>query len=256
MATEKLTVWTKSKIPADAVANMAELMEDFVIGGFQKTSLLDFPQKIACIVFTPRCNFQCGYCHNPELNGKKEAVIDLPSFFSFLESRKGKLDGVVITGGEPTLQKGLYQFIFEIKNMGFAVKLDTNGSNPLLLKKLIDDKLLDYVAMDIKAPFQKYHDVIKTKIPLENIKQSIDILLENKVDYEFRTTVVKEQLSFDDFEKIGELIKGAKNYYLQKFVPSKTLDEKFMGYSTYSNLEFETILGILQPYVETAKVRH
>ena len=230
-------------------------MDDFVIGGFQKTSLLDFPQKIACIVFTPRCNFQCGYCHNPELNGKKEAVIELPSFFSFLESRKGKLDGIVITGGEPTLQKGLYQFIFEIKSKGFAVKLDTNGSNPELLKKLIEDKLVDYVAMDIKAPFDKYHDVIKTKIPLEEIKKSIDILLENKIDYEFRTTVVKEQLNFDDFEKIGELIKGAKKYFLQKFEPSKTLDPEFMNYSTYSNLEFETISGILSKFVDFVKVR-
>lgn len=201
------------------------------------------------------CNFQCGYCHNPEFNGKKEAVIDLPSFFSFLEKRKGKLDGVVVTGGEPTLQKGLYQFIFEIKSMGFEVKLDTNGSNPDLLKKLIDENLLDYVAMDIKAPMDKYHEVTKSSVPLENIKKSIDILLENKVDYEFRTTVVKEQLCFDDFEKIGDLIKGAKKYYLQKFEPSKTLDESFMNCTTYSNLEFETIVGILQPFVEYAALR-
>ncbi len=233
-------------------------MEDFIIGGLQKTSLLDFPQKIACIVFTPRCNFQCGYCHNPELSGNIEkggAVIDLPAFFSFLEKRKGKLDGVVITGGEPTLQKGLYQFIFEIKSMGFAVKLDSNGSNPEILKKLIDDKLVDYIAMDIKAPFDKYHDVIKTPIPLEKIKESIDLLLEDKVDYEFRTTVVKEQLIFDDFEKIGQLIKGAKKYYLQKFEPSKTLDPKFAKATTYSNLEFETISGIVQPYVDFVGAR-
>ena len=234
-------------------------MDDFIIGGFQKTSLLDFPQKIACIVFTKGCNFQCGYCHNPEFNIIDGAVDEIPptlsEFFEFLKKRKGKLDGVVITGGEPTLQKGLYQVIFEIKNMGFAVKLDSNGSNPNILKKLIDDKLVDYIAMDIKAPFDKYHDVIKTKIPLENIKESIDLLLKNKVDYEFRTTVVKEQLNFEDFEKIGQLIKGAKKYFLQKFEPTKTLDSKFVEYSTYSNLEFEAICGILQPYVKTVKVR-
>ena len=109
--------------------------------------------------------------------------------------------------------------------------------------------------MDIKAPFNKYHEVIKTKIPLENIKRSIDLLLENKVDYEFRTTVVKEQLAFEDFEKIGQLIKGAKKYFLQKFEPTKTLDQKFIEYTTYSNLEFETICGILQPYVEKVSVR-
>ena len=234
-------------------------MDDFIIGGFQKTTLLDFPQKIACIVFTKGCNFQCGYCHNPELNNLKGAVNYLPptlsEFFEFLEKRKGKLDGVVITGGEPTLQKGLYQFIFEIKNMGFAVKLDSNGSNPDTLKKLIDDKLVDYVAMDIKAPFDKYHEVIKTGISLENIKKSIDLLLEGKVDYEFRTTVVKEQLNFEDFEKIGQLIKGAKKYFLQKFEPTKTLDPKFIECSTYTNLEFETITGILQPYVEFVSLR-
>lgn len=232
---------------------------DFVIGGFQKTSLLDYPQKIACIVFTTGCNFKCGYCHNPELsaNGmnKEGAVIDLPSFFTFLDKRKGKLDGVVITGGEPTLQKGLYQFIFEIKNMGFCVKLDTNGSNPELLRQLIEDKLVDYVAMDIKAPMDKYHDVIKTKIPLDNIYQSIKILLENKIDYEFRTTVVKEQLNFDDFKKIGELINGANKYFLQKFIPSKTLDESFMMCSTYSDAEFSEIKEILSPFVKKITIR-
>ncbi len=232
------------------------VVDNFIIGGFQKTSLLDFPHRIACIVFTSGCNFQCGYCHNPELNiFEKTADVDLPSFFSFLENRKGKLDGVVITGGEPTLQKGLYQFAFEIKNMGFDVKLDSNGSNPELLKKMIDDKLVDYVAMDIKAPFDKYHEVIKTGVPLENIKQSIDILLNGKVDYEFRTTVVKEQLSFDDFEKIGQLIKGAKRYFLQKFEPTKTLDPKFVTATTYSDLEFEVIKGILQPYIDVVEVR-
>ena len=230
----------------------------FVIGGFQKTSLLDYPGKIACIVFTQMCNFRCGYCHNPELNDIKkvnEEVIDVNTFFEFLEKRKGKLDGVVITGGEPTLQKGIYQFIFEIKNMGFCVKLDSNGSNPEILKNLIDDKLVDYVAMDIKAPMCKYHDVIKTKIPLDNIYQSIQILLENKVDYEFRTTVVKEQLTFEDFEKIGGMIKGAKKYYLQKFVPSKTLDETFMNYSTYTDEEFQKIKDILKDKVEFVDVR-
>ena len=240
---------------------MSFVIEQFKIGGFQKTSLLDYPGKIACIVFTQMCNFQCGYCHNPELNDVKsanETVSNLPSladFFAFLEKRKGKLDGVVITGGEPTLQKGLYQFIFEIKSMGFCVKLDTNGSNPELLRSLIEDKLVDYVAMDIKAPMDKYHEVIKTKVPLDNIYQSIQMLLENKVDYEFRTTVVKEQLNFEDFEKIGELIKGARKYFLQKFVPSKTLDESFMNYSTYSDEEFAKIKEILSPCVQKVEIR-
>ena len=236
-------------------------MEGFVIGGFQKTSLLDFPGKIASIVFTQCCNFRCGYCHNPELNTEKRAANDLSSscsvqeFFDFLDIRKGKLDGIVVTGGEPTLQKGLYQFLFEIKNKGFLIKLDTNGSNPEILKTVVTDGLVDYVAMDTKAPFDKYHEVIKTRIPLEKIKESIDFLLSGKVDYEFRTTVVKEQLSFDDFEKIGQLIKGAKRYYLQKFEPSKTLDAKFMDYTSYTPLEFEAIKGILMPYITCVNVR-
>lgn len=234
---------------------MSFIEEDFVIGGLQKSSLLDFPEKIACIVFTQKCNFHCGYCHNPELNMMKEAVIDLPSFFSFLDTRVGKLDGVVITGGEPTLQNGLFDFISKIKNKGFLVKLDTNGSNPELLKKLVDCNLLDYVAMDIKSPILKYQEVTKTNISLDLIQKSIQILLQNKVDYEFRTTVVKEQLSFEDFEKIAELIAGAKKYFLQKFIPSKTLDKTFMNYSTYSNDDFEKIKSILKKKIDKIEVR-
>lgn len=232
---------------------------NFVIGGFQKTSLLDYPQKIACIVFTPKCNFKCGYCHNPELSAnslnKDRAVIDLPSFFAFLDKRVGKLDGVVITGGEPTLQEGLIDFIREVKDKGFCVKLDTNGSNPNILKHLIDEKLVDYVAMDIKAPVDKYEEVTKNPLAASKVKISIDILLNSGIDYEFRTTVVSEQLEINDFEKIGQMIKGAKKYFLQKFIPSKTLDESFMNATTYRNEEFIVIEEIMKKYVNFVKVR-
>ena len=221
-----------------------------IIGGLQKTSLLDFPEKIAAIVFTVGCNFRCGYCHNPELiNG--EAKIE--EVFEFLKTRQGKLDGVVITGGEPCLQKDLPEFIKQVKELGFAVKLDTNGSFPEMLEKVLPD--LDYVAMDIKAPLEKYSQIVNVDVDTSKILKSIEILKNGGVDYEFRTTVVKSQLSFEDFEKIGQLIQGAPRYYLQKFVASKILDKGLENEKTYSTEEFERIIDILKPYVK-AEVRY
>lgn len=227
----------------------------FIIGGLQKTSFLDFPEKIACIVFTNKCNFRCGYCHNPELITKNEPVITLPVFFEFLNSRKGRLDGVVVTGGEPTLQSGLYEFIKQIKDLGFAVKLDTNGTNPNVVSKLINDNLLDYIAMDIKAPLEKYSQIINVNCDLSKIRQSIDLIMDSSVDYEFRTTVVKSQLTFEDFEEIGNLIKGAKRYYLQKFVASKILDETLMNETSYSDEEFKVICDNLKKYIKSPQLR-
>lgn len=221
-----------------------------IIGGLQKTSLLDFPENIAAIVFTMGCNFRCGYCHNPELiNG--EAKIE--EVFEFLKTRQGKLDGVVITGGEPCLQKDLPEFIKQVKELGFAVKLDTNGSFPEMLEKVLPD--LDYVAMDIKAPLEKYSQIVNVDVDTSKILKSIEILKNGGVDYEFRTTVVKSQLSFEDFEKIGQLIQGAPRYYLQKFVASKILDKGLENEKTYSTEEFERIIDILKPYVK-AEVRY
>ena len=221
-----------------------------IIGGLQKTSLLDFPEKIAAIVFTMGCNFRCGYCHNPELiNG--EAKIE--EVFEFLKTRQGKLDGVVITGGEPCLQKDLPEFIKQVKELGFAVKLDTNGSFPERLEKVLPD--LDYVAMDIKAPLEKYSQIVNVDVDTSNILKSIEVLKNGGVDYEFRTTVVKSQLSLEDFEKIGQLIQGAPRYYLQRFEASKILDKSLENEKTYSTEEFERIIDILKSYVK-AEVRY
>lgn len=221
-----------------------------IIGGLQKTSLLDFPEKIAAIVFTVGCNFRCGYCHNPELiNG--EAKIE--EVFEFLKTRQGKLDGVVITGGEPCLQKDLPEFIKQVKELGFAVKLDTNGSFPEMLEKVLLD--LDYVAMDIKAPLEKYSQIVNVDVDTSKILKSIEVLKNGGVDYEFRTTVVKSQLSFEDFEKIGQLIQGAPRYYLQRFEASKILDKSLENEKTYSTEEFERIIDILKSYVK-AEVRY
>ncbi len=221
-----------------------------IIGGLQKTSLLDFPEKIAAIVFTVGCNFRCGYCHNPELINGGAKIEDV---FEFLKTRQGKLDGVVITGGEPCLQKDLPEFIKQVKELGFAVKLDTNGSFPEMLEKVLPD--LDYVAMDIKAPLEKYSQIVNVDVDTSKILKSIEILKNCGVDYEFRTTVVKSQLSYEDFEKIGQLIQGAPRYYLQKFVASKILDKGLENEKTFSTEEFERIIDILKPYVK-AEVRY
>lgn len=170
-------------------------------------------------------------------------------------TRKGKLDGVVITGGEPTLQSGLYDFVSKVKESGFLVKLDTNGTNPKILEKLVNAKLLDYIAMDIKAPFEKYPMITGCSVDIENIKQSIDLIMTGKIDYEFRTTVVKSQLRFEDFEEIGKQIEGAKRYYLQKFVSSKIYDKSLLNETTYTDEEFRQICKKLENYVKQVEFR-
>lgn len=226
------------------------------IGGFQKSSLIDYPGKISAVIFSQGCNFKCPYCHNPELilNGRENS-IKFSRLIEFLKSRKDQLDGVVITGGEPTLHKNLPEFIRQIKKIGFSVKLDTNGTNPQMLQELLDKKLINYVAMDIKAPIEKYEEVVNSKISTDNVLKSIKILKNSNVDYEFRTTVVKSQFLSQDFEKIGEMIQGAKKYYLQRFLPTKTLDESFLNEQTYSDEEFGSIINTLEKYVSEIKLR-
>lgn len=222
-----------------------------LIGGLQKTSLLDFPEKISAIVFTAGCNFRCGYCHNPELIKPVALVKD--DVFAFLKTRMGKLDGVVITGGEPCLQKELPEFIEEIKSMGYAVKLDTNGSFPEMLEKVLPD--LDYAAMDIKAPLEKYTEIVNVPVNTDNIFKSIRMLQNSGIDYEFRTTVLESQLTFEDFESIGRLLNGSKKYILQKFVPSKILDEELLSHKTYSNEQFQEIINMLSLYINKLELR-
>lgn len=227
----------------------------FIIGGIQKTSLLDYPDKISAIVFTQGCNFNCGYCHNPELLNSKKDICSPDVFFEFLEKRKGKLDGVVITGGEATLQIDLLPFIKEIKSRGFLVKLDTNGYKPDVLKETL--KFVDYVAMDIKAPLEKYSQITNTEVDTTKIKNSIELIMKSNVDYEFRTTVLKSQLTFEDFEQIAELIKGAKRYYLQKFEASSEInDEKLRTQKSYSNKEFEPIIELLKKQIPNVELRN
>ncbi len=227
------------------------------IGGLQKFSLIDYPEKICAIVFTQGCNFRCPYCHNPELANPDlyEDCIPEEEIFSFLEKRKGKLDAVSITGGEPTLQPDLIDSIKKIKAMGYFVKIDTNGSHPETLKKLIEDKLIDYVAMDVKAPLEKYRKITRSKTNPDLIKQSIDLIKKSNIPHEFRTTVVKSQLNENDLITIGKLVKNAELYVLQKFVPSKTMDPKFMNKETYSDEEFDKIKKKIEKNVRSVVVR-
>ncbi len=227
------------------------------IGGLQKFSLIDYPEKICAIVFTQGCNFRCPYCHNPELSNPDlyEDCIPEKEIFSFLEKRKGKLDAVSITGGEPTLQPDLVDFIKKIKAMGYLVKIDSNGSHPEVLKTLIEDKLIDYLAMDVKAPPEKYRKITRSKTNPDLIKQSIDLIKKSNIPYEFRTTVVKSQLSENDLITISKLVKNAQLYVLQKFVPSKTMDPKFMKKKTYSDDEFDKLKKKIEKYVRSVVVR-
>lgn len=195
------------------------------IGGFQKMTLLDFPGKVACTVFTVGCNFRCPFCHNASLVAcKSNELYSENDVLSFLEKRRGLLDGVCITGGEPLMQKDIGEFIAKIRQMGYAVKLDTNGSFPDKLKQLVNDGMIDYVAMDVKNCMDKYSETAGAEtLDLSKIEESIDFLLEGRVGCEFRTTVVKEFHCTDDVDKLAQRIKGAKRYYLQNFVDSGEL---------------------------------
>jgi len=200
-----------------------------LIGGLQKLTLIDYPGKIACTVFTVGCNFRCPFCHNPELidpsKFKLSEIIEEKSFFDFLNARRGLLDGVCITGGEPTLYSDLPEFIKKIKALGFLVKLDTNGTKPEMLTALIADRLVDCIAMDIKTALKKdlYEKVTGSAVDFENIKKSIEIIMQSGLEYEFRTTVVPGLHTENDILSIAEEIRGAKKYYLQQFVAGEKI---------------------------------
>lgn len=227
------------------------------IGGLRRVSLIDYPGLISATVFLQGCNFKCPYCHNPELVDPSlfRASIKENSIMEFLESRKGKLDAVTICGGEPTIQDNLSIFIKQIKKMGFAVKLDTNGSQPHVIKTLLAEKLLDYIAMDIKAPLEKYREVIKVQVNPDAIKESIKLVLKATVPYEFRTTVIQSQLGEEDILQIAKLIYGASHYVLQKFIPSITLDKKFQKEKSFSENSLQTLKKRLEQQIPHVTVR-
>ncbi len=233
------------------------IMKDNIIAGLQKLTLLDFPGKVACTLFTRGCNFKCPFCHNASLvvRADEQKPYANAEILAFLKKRAGVLDGVAITGGEPTLMPGLHDFIKEIKDLGYAVKLDTNGTRPDVIKKLVEDKLVDYVAMDIKNHPAKYAYTagLADNYDLTSIIESKNYLMEGNVDFEFRTTVAKPFHTEEDFYLIGEWIKGNEKYFLQQFKDSGDIIGKEI--SSYNESEMENFLNVLLPFVPNAQLR-
>lgn len=226
-----------------------------IIHGLQKLTLVDYPGKCACILFTGACNFRCPFCQNGSLvlDSAGEPVIPGDEIFSFLKKRRRMLEGVVVTGGEPTINADLIPFLGRIKELGYFVKLDTNGYLPSVLKAAVSSGYVDYVAMDIKTSLDEYSLLSGVDTDPSRIRESIDFLLSGTVDYEFRTTVVNELHHRENFEKIGEIIKGAKRYFLQSFVPSE--DTISDGFTTPSEETLENYKEILKSYIECVSIR-
>lgn len=227
-----------------------------LILGLQKTTLLDFPGKVASTIFTGGCNFRCPYCHNSELVIPPADVLKYSEdeIFEHLISKKRILDGVCITGGEPTIHKDLPEFIKKIKELGLLVKLDSNGTNPEMLSMLIETKLVDYIAMDIKNSKSKYNEIACMKnFDITPIEESVSLLLENKVDYEFRTTIMKECHDAQDMQAIGIWLKGAKAYYLQSYKESEQVMNPI--FSPHSIDTLKDFVKLLQPYIPNTNLR-
>lgn len=200
------------------------------LGGLLRTSFSDFPGRVAAVAFTRGCNFRCPYCHNPELiHVRGEDPVTLDELFELLLRRRGKLDGVVFTGGEPTLQADLADVMAQVKGLGFETKLDTNGSRPGALEILLEQGLVDFVAMDIKAPLERYAAIASAPVDTDAIARSVRLLLDSAVEVEFRTTVVEPLIGIPDLLTIGELVRGTRRYVLQPFVAGQTLDVDFEG---------------------------
>jgi len=226
-----------------------------ILGGYQKLTLIDYPGKLATTVFTVGCSFRCPFCHNPELvdpssilplsrGGKKGGMEK--EFFAFLKKRQGKLEGVCITGGEPTIQKDLIDFIQKIKKMGFLVKLDSNGTRPDVLKKLFDLKLLDFVAMDIKNQLKFYDKTTGTKVDKDRIRLSVELIRNARVPYEFRTTVVPGIHTPSDFIAIAKWIGGADSYFLQEYRELKILDPNLKKKTKGKKIDLDKIQKKIQ----------
>lgn len=231
-----------------------------IISWLEKLSLIDYPGKTSCIVFTPGCNLRCSFCHNPEfvlpekIAQLKHTFMIERDFFAFLEKRKWLLDGVSICGWEPTLQWGLTPFIKRVKSLWFLVKLDTNGSNPKILKTLIESELVDYIAMDVKQSWEKYPSLVG---PLEDISpylESVEIIKSSAKDYEFRTTVISPSHQKEDIESIARSLQWAKRYYLQKYRPGSVLDSWFFWESPSPSM-LEEMKNITKKYINECHIR-
>lgn len=229
------------------------------ITGIQKLTLLDYPGAVACTIFTGGCNFRCPFCHNALLvdpeRVREEGELPMEDVMEFLKKRRGVLDGVAITGGEPLLHSDMPEFLRQIKALGYRIKLDTNGSNPELLRQILEEKLVDRVAMDIKNSPELYAETIgRDDIDISAIEKSKDMLLNGDIEYEFRTTVVKGLHTKESLEKAAEWIKGAKEYYLQQFKDSGDL-VKGEGLSAFDGPEMHELCDAVKKFVPAAEVR-
>ena len=231
-----------------------------VFGGLQKTSLVDYPGRLSCVIFLSGCNFDCPYCHNPSLAmGKceRQGVLNDENLYNFLDKRRGFLDGVVISGGEPTIQKNLFRLCEAVKELGYSIKLDTNGSNPKELKRLIEHGLVDYIAMDIKTEPARYKKLICSDINPDDLLSSIVTIMQSAPDYEFRTTCVRGFVDEQIIGNITKLIKGANLYALQSFNPAEILHPEFfrdreMGIDL---AEINRLRSVAEPWVKECVVR-
>jgi len=231
-----------------------------IFGGIQKNSLIDYPEKVSCVLFISGCNFRCPYCHNPQLITETEAPRDDLTeewFLQFLEKRRGFLDGVVLSGGEPTLQNQLPLLCEKIKALAYPIKIDTNGSRPEILRRLIDDKLVDYIAMDIKTVPESYYPHIAKENRPETILSSIRIILESKIDHEFRTTCVRPFITEEIIKKVTVLIEGADRFVLQQFQDTGILNPTFFDDtgSPYTGSELRQFRTLSQPYAGVCTIR-
>jgi pyruvate formate lyase activating enzyme len=230
------------------------------IGGLLKNSTIDYPGKLSCGIFLSGCNFDCPYCHNPDLVKGcygRTAEFDPGNVYRFIEKRKGFLDGVVISGGEPTLQEDLFDLCMLIKQMGYPVKLDTNGSRPRVIKRLIDEGLVDYIAMDLKTDPTKYTTYIKRNCDMTSILSSIQVIMESAIAYEFRTTCVKPIVTAPIIENICRRIQGAAVYALQRFHKSEMLNPEFFRETNYEYTDDELLQlkAVAEPWVEKCILR-
>jgi pyruvate formate lyase activating enzyme len=226
------------------------------IGGLQKLSLVDYPGRTAAALFTIGCNMRCGYCHNPELVLPERYIPEIPleNIFDFLARRRGMLDAVVISGGEPTMHDDLPEFAATIKKMGYFVKLDSNGTNPKMLKQMINAGNIDFIAMDIKSTLAKYSAVIARPIDTAALAESIQLIMNCGLDYEFRTTAVKQLMTIEDFEEIGQMIRGAQRYAFQRFRPGRSLNPQFDRFEPFNDDETDKIVAIMKKYVKKVVV--
>ena len=226
------------------------------IGGLQKTSLLDYPEEVSSIIWTVGCNFNCPFCYNKSLVNGKSSEISEDEVLSFLKKRKKLIDGLVISGGEPFLQKDLKDFCKKVKKIGYKIKIDTNGTYPDKLQELIDEKLVDYIAMDVKAPKSKYEQLAGKKVDIKKIQKSIEIIKKSSIDYEFKTTFVPGLLKKEDIVEIGKWIKGSKKYFLQQFKSEVPLiSDDLENTNPYSKEEITDTVEKIKPFFEYCTAR-